>query len=59
LHDAESHVKSLLAENYAATTKVVSKARAALDAIANELIERETISGDHVRQIVADALKVA
>jgi len=59
LHEAERHVKSLLADNYAATTVIVSGARAALDAIAHDLIERETISGDHVRQIVAAAVKAA
>jgi cell division protease FtsH len=59
LHDAECHVKSLLAENYAATTEIVSGARGALEAIAHDLIERETISGDHVRRIVAAALKAA
>jgi cell division protease FtsH len=59
LHDAECHVKSLLAENYAATTEIVSGARGALETIANDLIERETISGDHVRSIVAAALKAA
>jgi len=59
LHDAECHVKSLLAENYAATTEIVSGARGALEAIAHDLIERETISGDHVRRIVAASLKAA
>ncbi len=59
LHEAERHVKSLLADNYAATTVIVSGARAALDAIAHDLMERETISGDHVRQIVAAAIKAA
>jgi cell division protease FtsH len=53
LHEAEHHVKTLLAENYAATTEIISGARAALDAIAHDLLERETISGDHVRQMVA------
>jgi len=53
LHDAEHHVKTLLAENYAATTAIITGAREALDAIACDLIERETISGDHVRELVA------
>ena len=53
LHEAEHHVKTLLAENYAATTEIISGAQMALDAIARDLIERETISGDHVRQVVA------
>jgi len=43
----------LLAENYAATTEIISGARAALDAIAHDLLEHETISGDHVREVVA------
>jgi cell division protease FtsH len=55
LHEAEHHVKTLLAENYAATTAIVSGARAALDAIAHDLIERETITGNHVRQVIAAA----
>jgi cell division protease FtsH len=58
-HDAEHHVKTILAENYTATTKLVADARLALDAIAHDLIERETISGDHVRQTVSTILKVA
>jgi len=53
LHEAEHHVKTLLAENYAATTAMVADARGTLDAIAQELIERETISGDRVRQMIA------
>jgi cell division protease FtsH len=53
LHEAEHHVKTLLAENYAATTEIISAARATLDAIAQDLLEHETISGDHVRQVVA------
>jgi cell division protease FtsH len=56
LHDAEHHVKTLLAENYAATTQIVREARSALDAIARDLIELETISGDHVRRVVATCL---
>jgi cell division protease FtsH len=53
LHEAEHHVKTLLADNYAATTAIISGARVALDAIARDLLEHETISGDHVRQLVA------
>ena len=53
LHEAEHHVKTLLAENYAATTEFISGARVELDAIARDLLEHETISGDHVRQLVA------
>ena len=59
LHDAEHHVKTLLAENYAATTQIVAEARAALDAIAQDLIERETISGEDVRQTIGSILKAA
>ena len=58
-HDAEHHVKTILAENYSATMKIVAGARVALDAIAHDLIERETISGDHVRQTVSTILKAA
>jgi cell division protease FtsH len=52
-HEAEVHVRALLDNNYAATTAALTLHRAALDAIAEELIERETISGDDVRRIVA------
>jgi len=51
-HEAEQHVKALLDENYAATTAAVRAHRAELDAIAAELIARETITGDEVRTIV-------
>ena len=59
LHDAEHHVKTLLAENYAATTRIVAEARAALDAIAQDLIERETISGDDISKTSASILNAA
>jgi len=59
LHDAERHVQTLLAENYVAATETVSGALAALDAIAHDLIDHETISGDQVRQIIAASLKGA
>jgi cell division protease FtsH len=51
-HEAERHVKALLDDNYAATTEALRDNRAALDAIAADLIARETISGDDVRQIM-------
>jgi cell division protease FtsH len=59
LHDAEHHVKTILGENYRATTQMISSARAALDAIARDLIEHETISGDHVRQTIAAVAQAA
>ncbi|HEX2100756.1 MAG TPA: ATP-dependent zinc metalloprotease FtsH, partial [Candidatus Synoicihabitans sp.] len=49
LHQAEAHVKALLDDNYAATTRALAEQRAVLDAIAEDLIARETISGDDVR----------
>lgn len=52
-HEAERHVRDLLDGNYAATTEALSQNRTALDAIAEALIARETISGDDVRQIVS------
>jgi cell division protease FtsH len=52
-HEAERHLKALLDGNYEATTKALQENRAALDAIAADLIARETVSGDEVRQIVA------
>jgi cell division protease FtsH len=52
-HEGERHLKALLDDNYDATTKALQENRAALDAIASDLIARETISGDEVRAIVA------
>lgn len=52
-HEAERHLKALLDGNYEATTQALTAHRAALDAIAAELIARETISGDEVRAIIA------
>jgi cell division protease FtsH len=51
-HEAEQHVRALLDGNYAAATVLLRDHRPALDAIADELIGRETISGDDVRAIV-------
>jgi cell division protease FtsH len=59
LHDAEYYVKTILSDNYAATTTMVSGARAALDAIARELVEHETIGGDHVRATISSFSKAA
>src|SRR6185503_17181744 len=50
LAEAERHMRALLDENYAATTQALTEYRAALDAIAGELVARETISGDDVRK---------
>jgi cell division protease FtsH len=52
-HEGERHLKALLDDNYDATTKALQENRASLDAIASDLIARETISGDEVRAIVA------
>ena len=57
LHEAEGHLKSLLDDNYAATTAALTANRPALDAIAEALIERETIAGDEVRAIVTAAIR--
>ena len=59
LHDAEQYVKTILVENYDATTRMVAGARAALDAIARDLIEHETISGDNVRQTIGAMARAA
>jgi cell division protease FtsH len=58
-HEAEQHVKRLLDDNYAATTAALRDNRAALDAIAADLIARETISGDDVRRTVAELRRAA
>ncbi|HEY0947153.1 MAG TPA: AAA family ATPase [Opitutaceae bacterium] len=54
-HDAERHVKTLLDENYSVTTETLRAHRAALDAIAGDLVARETITGDDVRRLAATA----
>jgi cell division protease FtsH len=59
LHEAERHLKALLDDNYVATTTALTENRPALDAIAADLIARETISGDDVRRIVATSLRAA
>ena len=53
-HEAEAHVRALLDGNYAATTEAMKANRPALDGVAEELIARETISGDDVRRIVRE-----
>ena len=58
-HEAEGHVRALLDDNYAATTTALRENRAALDAIAADLIQRETMSGDDVRQIVEQNRRIA
>ncbi|MBP7141196.1 MAG: hypothetical protein KBA71_04770, partial [Opitutaceae bacterium] len=50
--EAEQCMKSLLAEQYRQTTHRLEEHRAVLDGIANALMERETISGDEVRDLV-------
>jgi cell division protease FtsH len=52
-HEGERYLKTLLDENYAATTRALIENRPALDAIAEDLIARETVSGDDVRAIVS------
>lgn len=59
LHEAERHVRALLDDNYAATTRTLSAQRTALDAIATALIERETISGDDVRSVITELSRSA
>lgn len=54
-HEAEGYVKSLLDENYRATTELLRNNRWALDAIAQALIERETITGDDVVRLATPA----
>jgi cell division protease FtsH len=53
-HEAEAHVRTLLDENYRETTRLLIENRAALDGIALALIDKETISGDEVRRILAN-----
>ncbi|MEO5958811.1 MAG: ATP-dependent zinc metalloprotease FtsH [Opitutaceae bacterium] len=53
-HEGEGHLKTLLDENYAATTQALREHRKSLDTIADDLIARETISGDDVRRVVAN-----
>ncbi len=58
-HRAEGYVKDILDENYTATRETLAVQRAALDAIAEELIIRETISGDDVRRLASSCAPVA
>jgi len=53
LDEAENHLRALLTDNYAFTTRTLMENRVALDAIAEQLIARETISGDDVRGLIA------
>ncbi|MEO7598453.1 MAG: ATP-dependent zinc metalloprotease FtsH [Opitutus sp.] len=53
-HEAEAHVRALLDGNYAATTEALKATLPALDKIAEELINKETIIGDDVRRIYHD-----
>jgi len=59
VYEAEQHVKALLAEQYAHTTAQLRTNRRALDRIADALLEKETISGEAVRAIVAEALPLS
>lgn len=59
LNEAERHLRELLDNNYTATTQALSEYRAALDAIAQALIDRETISGDEVRRLAAESRQAA
>lgn len=58
-HEAERYVRALLDSNYASTKLALQNSRAALDAIAAELIDRETLSGDDVRRIVTGLRQAA
>ena len=58
-HEAEQHVRALLDDNYAATIAALTTSRAALDAIAEALIARETILGDEVRKLMAASRSTA
>lgn len=58
-HEAERHVRDLLDQNYAATRHALTEHRVELDAIATDLIARETILGDDVRRIVAGRRQAA
>ncbi len=53
IHQAEAYLKGLLDDNYRSTTDSLRSERAALDAIANGLIAKETLTGDEVRAMVA------
>lgn len=59
LHEAERHLRALLDDNYAATRRLLTGHRAKLDAIADALIQRETISGDEVRALAFPAAAIS
>jgi cell division protease FtsH len=53
--DVRAEIRAILDKYYEDARKIVSENRAALDALAEALLVRETIDGDDVRKIVADA----
>lgn len=48
----DGEVKKIINEQYERTTKIMTEKRAALDTIAEALLEYETIEGKHVREII-------
>ncbi|MFT3781592.1 MAG: ATP-dependent zinc metalloprotease FtsH [Nibricoccus sp.] len=53
LHEAEGCVKELLSTEYNSTRDQLTLHKPTLDAIVTALLERETISGDEVRELAA------
>jgi cell division protease FtsH len=52
---AEARVQAISDREYASTREILLAHRSALDAVANGLLERETLSGDEVTRICSGA----
>ncbi|MEL6326891.1 MAG: cell division protein FtsH, partial [Cyanobacteria bacterium J06626_23] len=50
----DSQVRSIVNDCYEETTRIVSESREVMDRLVDLLIEKETIDGDELRQIVAE-----
>lgn len=51
-HAADERMQSMLSEAYATTKAMLERNRAALDALSQALLEKDTLSGEEVRAIV-------
>ena len=58
LAKAEARVQAIADREYALTRQILAKHRAALDAVAENLLERETLSGEEVTRLCADSSRV-
>jgi len=56
-HDptVEQEVRRIIEEAYGRAKRIIEENKAALDALTDALLERETLDGDDVRRIVEEA----